>query len=109
MVGDDAARAAGEDRRDDRPPRPIDQLPDGRGHSAARVVSANHRRPRDTASDDAGPMLRTLATRGQPGCRQETRVGKQGFGSRKPPYFGYLRTVAGVLAGLGPANSLSQD
>jgi hypothetical protein len=38
VVHDDAARQAGEDRRQDRPPRPVNHLSDGRGHGATRSV-----------------------------------------------------------------------
>ena len=41
VVDDHAARAAGEDRSEDRPPWPVDHFPNARSHGAATAISEN--------------------------------------------------------------------
>src|SRR5271165_4321044 len=54
----DPARPAGQDRRQNRPPWTLGDLPDGRGDGAPRSVPGNPDRHRDAASIAAGLMLR---------------------------------------------------
>jgi hypothetical protein len=62
------------DRREDRPARALDHVPDGRGDGLARVVSENPRRHRDAASVAGGTMLRDGSITGRAGHRQERCV-----------------------------------
>ena len=41
MIDDDTAQTAGDDRREDGSPWPVDLIPDGRGPRAAHTVPAN--------------------------------------------------------------------
>ena len=69
-----AARAAGEDRRQDRPARPVDHLPDGRGDGAARSVPANPDRHRGAPPVATGPMLRITVSDSRRVYGRETRA-----------------------------------
>jgi hypothetical protein len=57
VVDDDATRPAGEDRRQDRPPWPVDYLPNGRGDGAWCSVPENPGRYRGAPAVAARPML----------------------------------------------------
>ena len=74
LVDDDIARPAGQDRCEDRPPRAVDHVSDGRGHGLARAVPADTRRHRGVATLAAGTMLRDGGMIGQAGRRQERCV-----------------------------------
>src|ERR1019366_3178758 len=74
MVDDNATRAAGEDRCEDRPARSVDYLPDGRGHGAARSVPENPGRDRRPASVAGGTLLSTPAHAGPTCLSAETCV-----------------------------------
>lgn len=72
LVADHAAGPAGQDRRQDRPARPLDRFPDGRGHGAARAVPADPRGNRRAASiTTASPMLSGAAGIRNAGRRQQ--------------------------------------
>ena len=69
-----AARAVSEDRCEDRPARPLDHLPDGRGDGLAWVVPADPCSDRRSAAIASGAMLTTFAIHDRPGCRQVTHA-----------------------------------
>ena len=108
VVDDHAAPAAGEDRRQDRPPRPIDHQPNSRGHGVSQPVSADPGRHCGTALNAGCPMLRIGATAGLPGGQRETRVRMTGLG-RKPRRATHHRSVSGTSAPLGSVSSLPRD
>jgi hypothetical protein len=107
VVDDHAAPAAGEDRRQDRPPRPIDHQPNRRGHGVSQPVSADPGRHCDTAPNAGCPMLRIGAIAGQPGGQRETRVRMMGLG-RRPRRATQHRSVSGTPTPLGSVSSLSR-
>ena len=61
VLNDHAAGPAGEDRRQDRPPGPVDHIPDGRGDGTARHVPENACRYRRPAPVAFGAMMTTTA------------------------------------------------
>ena len=78
VVAHHPARTASEDRRQERAARPVDHLPDGRGRCAARGVSADPGRYRDTTTIAAGTMLSTgtaaaVSDRWRARCAREPR------------------------------------
>jgi hypothetical protein len=74
LVDDHLAGQADQDRREDRPARALDHIPDGRGDGLARVVSGDPRRHRDAASVAGGTMLRGRSMTGRATHRQERCV-----------------------------------
>lgn len=74
MVANDASLAVCEDRRQDCAPRPIGQLPDGRGHGASTAVPENPDCHRGDSPVAVGPMLSVAAVPGCATCRQENYV-----------------------------------
>src|ERR1700733_1570920 len=69
LVTRDPARPARENRRQDRPAWPVDNVPDGRGRGAARAVPEHPDRYRGTPSiRAAGPMLSAPADLGRADC-----------------------------------------
>ncbi len=57
LAHEHVVRSAGEDRREDRPPRSAKHVPEGRGHGTPNAVPADTRRLRGVASIGAGAML----------------------------------------------------
>ena len=82
VVDDHVARAAGEDRRQDRPPRPIDRVSDGRGRGAGRSVPGNSECDRHAPPVATGPMLRIGVIAGRLVYRRETCAQIRGRGKR---------------------------
>jgi len=85
LVDDHLAGPAGEDRREDRPARTLDHLPDGRGHGLSRVVPADTRRHDGAPAVAARPMLTFGVRRGRTGWRLETCVPRQACAPRFLP------------------------
>ena len=77
VVNDHAARAAGEDRREDRPARTLGDLPDGRGDGTSLSVPGNPHRDRGASPVTTGPMLRIGARLNLSGCQRGTCVPMQ--------------------------------
>ena len=96
VVDDRAARAAGEDRRQDRPPRPVDGVSDGRGRGAARSLPGNSECDRHAPPVATGPMLRIGVIAARRVYWRETCTQIGGRGSEDPPFWLSLHCSRGV-------------